>query len=115
MAPPRHTRVDRAVDRDAIPGQRATRDDEVLKTGTRRRLQRSLRSRGGYSLRYHEVVGRRIRRVRGASESENHRCENTNFFHTATPEYDRSRSCAKPYIATIVLGKSLSCADVIKT
>src|SRR3979490_821557 len=50
MAPPRHTRVDRAVDRDAAPGQWAARDDKVLKTGTRRRLRRSLRSRGGHSL-----------------------------------------------------------------
>src|SRR5258705_13882515 len=47
MAPPRHTPVDRAVDRDAIPGQWAGRNDKVLKTGTSRRLRRSLRSRGG--------------------------------------------------------------------
>ncbi len=85
MAPPRHTRVDRAVDRDAIPGQWAARDDKVLKASTRRRLRRSLRGHGGRSLRYRDVVGRRIRHVRGASESENHRCGNTKFFqHVAS-------------------------------
>src|SRR5713226_4575222 len=98
MALPRHTSVDRAVDRDAIRGQWAAHDDKVLKAATRRWL---LRGYGGRSLRYHDVVGRCIRRVRGASESEDHRCGNTKFFHVAPRPVRlacRSKFSAKPGI-----------------
>src|SRR5436309_12351285 len=87
MALPRHTPVDRAVDRDAIRGQWAARDDKVLKGATRRWLRRSLRGHGGRSLRYRDVVGRRIRPVRGANESEDDRCRNTKFFHVAPDRF----------------------------
>src|SRR5258708_11870990 len=47
MAQPRHAPIDRAVERDAIPGQRALRCDEVLRARTRRWLRGSLRACGG--------------------------------------------------------------------
>src|ERR1700682_435829 len=99
MAPPRHTSVDRAVDRDATPAQWAARDDKVLKAATRRWLRRNLRGRGGHSLRFQDdVVSRRIRRARSASESENHRCVNTNFFHAATSRIRSVATLCRAYI-----------------
>jgi hypothetical protein len=75
MAPPSYTGVDRPVDRDAIPGQWAARDDKVVKAATRRW---SLLRHRGRSL--CGVVGRRVRCVCGASETEYRRCENTKCF-----------------------------------
>ena len=83
--------IDRAVDRDAIPGQWASGEDKVLKAAARGWRRRSLRRHGGRSLRYHDVVGRCIRRVSGASQSEHHRCGNTKFFHAGP----RSRVVAR--------------------
>ena len=57
MALPRHATVDRAVDRDAVPGQWAVCDDKVLKAATARRLQGSFRACSGDSLRHQGVVG----------------------------------------------------------
>src|SRR5258708_9284749 len=59
MAQPRHAPIDRAVERDAIPGQRALRCDEVLRARTRRWLRGSLRACGGRGAFFDEVAGPR--------------------------------------------------------
>src|ERR1700692_1861180 len=85
MAPPRHAPVDRAVERDAIPGQWAGRDDKVLKAATGRWWPRSLGGRGGHSLRCEDVVGGGACRARSADESEDHCCGDAKFFHCLPP------------------------------
>jgi hypothetical protein len=78
MAEPCHTRVDRAVDRDAVPTQRATRGNKVPRACTRGLC---LRFRHWRSLGGHDFVGRYIRRMYGGSESKNHGRNSTQFLH----------------------------------
>jgi hypothetical protein len=77
MAQPGHARVDRAVDGDTVPTQRAARGDKVPKAGTGRWR---LRCRGR-SLRDHGFIGRGVGRIYDTSETKNHRCNSIQSSH----------------------------------
>ena len=83
-------RVNRAVDRDAVPGQLAVRLDKVPNAGARlgrggRRGRRSLgrRSLGRRSLGRDVVSGPRLRSAQRATGCEDHCCENAELRHAS--------------------------------
>src|SRR6266536_1236075 len=82
---PAEPRVNRAVDRDAVPGQLAVRLDEVPNAGAR--LGRGGR-RGRRSLARGVVGGPRLHPTRGASRCENRCNKNAELRHGSPPALD---------------------------